>query len=93
MDGYGKMIWKNYGIDKVVGIQKGKPILIKPWSPDHDVSMEDLMIIPIWIHVHAHYKYWGSKSLEKLTRTVGMFVKVDHTTTCRDRLAYARCRK
>ncbi|KAL2934193.1 Ribosomal RNA small subunit methyltransferase G [Bienertia sinuspersici] len=116
MEGYIGRIWKNYRVDKVVGIRRGlflvcfkgmnscakvlkeerpffdsKLVLIKPWSPDHEVSMEELMTVPIRIHIHAHYKYWGLKSLEKLTKTIGKFVKVNHTTASRSILSYARC--
>ncbi|KAL2944091.1 LINE-1 retrotransposable element ORF2 protein [Bienertia sinuspersici] len=68
-----------------------KPVLIKAWSPETDMDLENIMTIPIWVHVHAHYKYWSHKSLEKLTKGIGRFVKVDHTTANRDRLAFARC--
>ncbi|KAL2931372.1 D-alanine--D-alanine ligase A [Bienertia sinuspersici] len=67
-----------------------KFVLIKPWSPDHEVSMKEIMTVPIWIHIHAHYKYWGMKSLEKLTKLIGKFVKIDHTTASKSRLSYAR---
>ncbi|KAL2934242.1 Axin interactor dorsalization-associated protein A [Bienertia sinuspersici] len=68
-----------------------KPVLLKAWSQENDMDLKNIMTIPIWVHVHAHYKYWSQKSLEKLTRGIGKFVKVDHTTANRDRLAYARC--
>ncbi|KAL2903715.1 hypothetical protein RDABS01_002425 [Bienertia sinuspersici] len=68
-----------------------KPVLIKAWSQETDMDLDNIMTIPIWVHVHAHYKYWSHKSLEKLTKGIGKFVKVDHTTANRDRLAYARC--
>ncbi|KAL2893488.1 Axin interactor dorsalization-associated protein A [Bienertia sinuspersici] len=68
-----------------------KPVLVKPWSQESDMDLNSIMTVPIWVHVHAHYKYWSQKSLEKLTRGIGKFIKVDHTTANRDRLAYARC--
>ncbi|KAL2928885.1 Protein-methionine sulfoxide oxidase mical2b [Bienertia sinuspersici] len=68
-----------------------KPVLLKAWSQESDVDLDNIMTVPIWVHVHAHYKYWSQKSLEKLTRGIGKFIKVDHTTANRERLAYARC--
>ncbi|KAL2922977.1 Beta-mannosyltransferase 2 [Bienertia sinuspersici] len=68
-----------------------KPIILKMWSPEYDMDIEQILTVPVWIHVHAHFKYWGQRCLEKLTKSVGKFVKVDHTTANRDRLAYARC--
>ncbi|KAL2901751.1 hypothetical protein RDABS01_026833 [Bienertia sinuspersici] len=67
-----------------------KPVLLKAWSQESDMDLDNIMTVPIWIHVHAHYKYWSQQSLEKLTRGIGKFVKVEHTTVNRDRLAYAR---
>ncbi|KAL2924526.1 Serine/threonine-protein phosphatase rdgC [Bienertia sinuspersici] len=50
------------------------------------------MTVPMWVHIDAHYKYWGMKNLEKLTRIVGEMLGVDQATTNRDRLTYARCK-
>ncbi|KAL2930515.1 Histone-lysine N-methyltransferase H3 lysine-4 specific [Bienertia sinuspersici] len=63
-----------------------KPIMLKPWSHDADVNQEDFMAIPIWIHVHSHYKYWGMNVLTKMTKPIGNLVNVDHTTAKREKL-------
>ncbi|KAL2900249.1 hypothetical protein RDABS01_025331 [Bienertia sinuspersici] len=68
-----------------------KPVMIKPWTHDADVNQEDFLTLPIWIHVHSHYKYWGMNVLTKLTKPIGKLVKVDHTTANREKLVYARC--
>ncbi|KAL2900224.1 Phosphoadenosine phosphosulfate reductase [Bienertia sinuspersici] len=65
--------------------------MLKAWTHDTDVNQEDFMTLPIWIHVHSHYKYWGLQVLTKMIKPIGMLVKVDHTITKREKLAYARC--
>ncbi|KAL2904908.1 Nuclear cap-binding protein subunit 1 [Bienertia sinuspersici] len=44
-----------------------KPIMLKAWTHDADVNQEDFLTMPIWIHVHSHYKYWGMHVLTKMT--------------------------
>ncbi|KAL2895132.1 Indole-3-glycerol phosphate synthase [Bienertia sinuspersici] len=36
-----------------------KPIMLKAWFHEIDVNQEDFMTLPIWIHLHSHYKYLG----------------------------------
>ncbi|KAL2943652.1 D-ribose pyranase, partial [Bienertia sinuspersici] len=68
-----------------------KPIMLKAWTHNADVTQEDFMTMPICIHVHSHYKYWGMHVLTKITKPIGRLVKVDHTTANREKLVYARC--
>ncbi|KAL2935158.1 hypothetical protein RDABS01_018276, partial [Bienertia sinuspersici] len=58
---------------------------------NHGVD-KGLMTVPIWIHLHTHYKYWGMQTLSKLTRDVGKKLGVDQANANREKLAYARCK-
>ncbi|KAL2930853.1 putative Nudix hydrolase NudL [Bienertia sinuspersici] len=92
MEGFINRVWRKYDVDKVIGVKKKpisdsiqingqfKPIMLKACTHDADVNQEDFMTMPIWIHLHSHYKYWGMHVLTKMTKPIGKLVKVDHTT-------------
>ncbi|KAL2900509.1 Translation initiation factor 2 subunit alpha [Bienertia sinuspersici] len=44
-----------------------KPVLIKKWTPDGDVTSRDLMTIPIWIHSIGWRKVCRGTPQQKVT--------------------------
>ncbi|KAL2894159.1 hypothetical protein RDABS01_010068 [Bienertia sinuspersici] len=69
-----------------------KPMIIKPWTEDMDLTKEDVKTVPIWIQLSVDFRYWGMNCLEKILKPVGKLLNVDNTTAKRKRLSYARCR-
>ncbi|KAL2933458.1 LINE-1 reverse transcriptase-like protein [Bienertia sinuspersici] len=63
---------------------------MKPWTEDMDLSKEIAKTIPIWIQVSVHFKYWGIRALEKIVKPIGRLIRMDATTTKREKLQYAR---
>ncbi|KAL2893861.1 hypothetical protein RDABS01_009770 [Bienertia sinuspersici] len=80
--------------DIILGLERpffdSKPMIMKPWTEDMDLSKEIDKTIPIWIHVAVHFKYWGIRALEKIVKPIGKLIRLDATTTKRDKLQYAR---
>ncbi|XP_057250015.1 uncharacterized protein LOC130591113 [Beta vulgaris subsp. vulgaris] len=68
-----------------------KPLIIKAWSPDLDLSKEVIHTVPMWIQLHKlDLKYWGEKSLAKIAGQVGKVLRTDQATSKRERLQFAR---
>ncbi|XP_010677748.1 uncharacterized protein LOC104893350 [Beta vulgaris subsp. vulgaris] len=68
-----------------------KPLMIKVWSPDMDLSKEVLDIVPLWIQLHKlDIKDWGERSLFKIAGQIWKPIKTDQTTQKRERLTFAR---
>ncbi|XP_016479315.1 uncharacterized protein LOC107800626 [Nicotiana tabacum] len=68
-----------------------KPIVVKPWKADCDVTKDKVYRIPIWIRlVGLDVKYWGKNSLTKITSLIGTPLKADKAMTNRDKMTYAR---
>ncbi|KAL2901529.1 hypothetical protein RDABS01_026611 [Bienertia sinuspersici] len=80
--------------DIILGLERpffdSKPLIMKPWKEDMDLSKEIDKTIPIWIQVAVHFKYWGIRALEKIVKPIGRLIRLDATTTKRDKLQYAR---
>ncbi|KAL2930019.1 LINE-1 retrotransposable element ORF2 protein [Bienertia sinuspersici] len=68
-----------------------KPVILKPWHIDMDLTKEDIQRIPIWVKLNLHFKYWGQNCLARIMKPVGTLIKVDSMTANRDRLQDARC--
>ncbi|KAL2896887.1 Phenylalanine--tRNA ligase alpha subunit [Bienertia sinuspersici] len=68
-----------------------KPVILKAWHVDMEINKEDIQIIPIWVQLDLHFKYWGQKCLERIIQPVGNLLKVDTMTANGDKLQYARC--
>ncbi|KAL2923168.1 hypothetical protein RDABS01_014659 [Bienertia sinuspersici] len=64
-------------------------MVIKPWTPDMDLTREVIKTIPIWVKVMVNFKYWGIRALEKILKPVGKLIRVDENTARRDKLQYA----
>ncbi|KAG5588097.1 hypothetical protein H5410_048531 [Solanum commersonii] len=68
-----------------------KPVVVKPWKPDIDVTKERVDNVPIWVRlVGLDIKYWGKNALTKLAGMIGNPLKADRATTQKERLTYAR---
>ncbi|XP_016452665.2 uncharacterized protein LOC107777186 [Nicotiana tabacum] len=68
-----------------------KPVVVKPWEPDIDVSKEKVDRIPIWIRLKGlDIKYWGKNALTKISGMIGKPLKADRATTNKKRLAFAK---
>ncbi|KAL2921679.1 Citrate lyase subunit beta [Bienertia sinuspersici] len=45
---------------------------------------------PVVKTIALHFKYWGIRALEKIIKAVGKLIRLDKTTTKREKLSYAR---
>ncbi|KAJ8419425.1 hypothetical protein Cgig2_033896 [Carnegiea gigantea] len=100
--GYLRQIWKSLDIDKICLVRKGvsakgvfffdnKPLLVKPWNPEMDISTEAITSLPIWVRfMDLDIKYWGMASLSKLGSILGIPIKTDKYTMEKTRLKHAR---
>ncbi|XP_056689969.1 uncharacterized protein [Spinacia oleracea] len=69
----------------------GKPVILKPWNADMDISKDPVKKLPIWIQLpNLEVKYWGEKSLSKIVSQIGTMIKVDQATHNRDKLMFAK---
>ncbi|XP_074283575.1 uncharacterized protein LOC141608120 [Silene latifolia] len=67
-----------------------KPMIVKEWTKDLELSKADVKSVPAWIRLHnLPIKFWG-KSLPKISSLVGIYVKSDQATNERTRLGFAR---
>ncbi|KAK4371170.1 hypothetical protein RND71_010645 [Anisodus tanguticus] len=77
-------------VEEGVQIFDKKPIVVKQWKPDVDVSKETVDKVPVWIRlVGLEVKYWGKSALTKIASLVGQPLRVDKATS-QERLTYAR---
>ncbi|XP_070018229.1 uncharacterized protein [Nicotiana sylvestris] len=68
-----------------------KPVIVKPWKPDMEITKEQMENIPIWMRlVGLDIKYWGQTALTKIVGLIGKPLKANAATTNKDRLTYAR---
>ncbi|KAL2894576.1 Sex-lethal-like protein [Bienertia sinuspersici] len=75
--------------DKILNMEcpffDSKPMLIKPWEEDMDLTKEMVKTIPIWVKIAVAFKYWGLRALEKIIKHVGKLIRVDETTAKREK--------
>ncbi|XP_060170335.1 uncharacterized protein LOC132601250 [Lycium barbarum] len=83
--------------DKTTTVEGGvvmfdrKPIVVKPWRPDIEITKETVDKVPIWIRlVGLDIKYWGKSALTKIAGMIGRPLKADRATTHKERLTFAR---
>ncbi|KAG5577524.1 hypothetical protein H5410_057658 [Solanum commersonii] len=68
-----------------------KPVVIRPWKADNDVTKEKADKVSIWIRlVGLDVKYWGKNALTKIVGLVGNPLRADKATTNRERMTYAK---
>ncbi|XP_074297634.1 uncharacterized protein LOC141628380 [Silene latifolia] len=66
-----------------------KPMIVKPWTRDLEMTKEDVKSVPAWVQIHKlPLKFWG-KGLPKIASLLGKFIKSDVATEERTRLGYA----
>ncbi|XP_074299291.1 uncharacterized protein LOC141630358 [Silene latifolia] len=67
-----------------------KPLILKAWQPDVELTKEVIKSVPALIRIHKlPLKFWG-KSLPKIASLVGKYVKSDSPTDSKTRLGFAR---
>ncbi|XP_074291111.1 uncharacterized protein LOC141617877 [Silene latifolia] len=67
-----------------------KPLIIKPWQPDVELTKENVKTVPAWIRMQKlPLKFWG-KSIPKISGLVGKYIKSDEPTELKTRLGFAR---
>ncbi|XP_074298310.1 uncharacterized protein LOC141629164 [Silene latifolia] len=67
-----------------------KPLIIKPWQPDLQLTKENIKAVPAWIRMqNLPLKFWG-KSLPIIANLLGHYVKSDPSTEMKTRLGFAR---
>ena len=84
---------ENRGIVVEEGVQMSdkKPVIVKPWELDIEVTKEKVKKVPIWVRlVGLDIKYWGKNSLTKIAGLIGHPFREDRATTRKDRLTFAR---
>ncbi|XP_019240935.1 PREDICTED: uncharacterized protein LOC109221026 [Nicotiana attenuata] len=70
---------------------RNRPIILKPWTPEFDLSKELLTDIPLWvIFPKLPMSCWGSKALSKIAGAIGKPLFADECTTKQTRISYAR---
>ncbi|KAL9241034.1 hypothetical protein vseg_015194 [Gypsophila vaccaria] len=67
-----------------------KPLIFKEWTKDIEMKKTEILTVPTWVQFHQlPLKIWG-KSLPKIARLVGKFIKSDLATEQKTKLGYAR---
>ncbi|KAH0686275.1 hypothetical protein KY289_017033 [Solanum tuberosum] len=68
-----------------------KPIILKPWSIDFDLSKEFPMEIPLWVKFpNLPMTCWSKNSLSRIASAVGKPVYADECTAKQTRISFAR---
>ncbi|KAK6780279.1 hypothetical protein RDI58_022463 [Solanum bulbocastanum] len=68
-----------------------KPIILKPWSIDFDLSKEFPTEIPLWVKFpNIPMTYWSKDFLSRIASAVGKPVYADECTTKQTRISFAR---
>lgn len=81
---------KDYVLTGSVPFFDNKPVIVRAWEQDMDVTKDQFDFIPTWIQLRLDFKYWSERCLNKLVSSLGKFVKVDTATAKREKLQYAR---
>ncbi|KAK9756465.1 hypothetical protein RND81_01G099700 [Saponaria officinalis] len=69
----------------------GKPVVVKPWSPDESLDKEMVQTVPTWVRLHdLDLKFWGEGCLWKIASLIGDPIKLDDATSLKLRLGFAR---
>ncbi|XP_060182421.1 uncharacterized protein LOC132612097 [Lycium barbarum] len=68
-----------------------KPMVLKPWTVDFDLSKEFPTEIPLWITMpNLPMSCWSYQSLSRITSTIGKPLFADECTSRQKRISYAR---
>lgn len=67
-----------------------KTLVIQPWSPEVNLELEDLAIVPIWINFpHLKLHLWPI-SISKLASIIGKPLLADMMTAEKERTMFPR---
>ncbi|XP_019258271.1 PREDICTED: uncharacterized protein LOC109236533 [Nicotiana attenuata] len=70
---------------------RNRPIILKPWTPDFDISKKFLTDIPVWVTFpKLPISCWGNGALSKIASAIGKPLFADECTTKQTRISYAR---
>ncbi|XP_074290446.1 uncharacterized protein LOC141617161 [Silene latifolia] len=67
-----------------------KPIVLRSWSADVELTKEEVKSVPAWVRIHKLPLKFCGKSLSKIANLVGQYVKSDEATEQKTRLGFAR---
>ncbi|KAH0720348.1 hypothetical protein KY284_005378 [Solanum tuberosum] len=68
-----------------------KPVIVKTWTPNFDLSKEVLQTIPFWgKSPNLPLNCWGMQSLSKISRGLGFPLYADECTTKVARISFER---
>ncbi|XP_048502915.1 uncharacterized protein LOC125498703 [Beta vulgaris subsp. vulgaris] len=68
-----------------------KPVIVKEWTPNVDITADSLKMVPTWIKLpNLPLQYWGQVALNKIVGVIGKPIRTDRATTQKDLLDYAR---
>lgn len=70
---------------------RGKPVIMKPWSPTFNFHEEVLKVIPLWVRLpNLPLNCWSGDSLSRISSVVGVPRCADECTTHQLRVSFAR---
>ncbi|XP_057248240.1 uncharacterized protein LOC130590220 [Beta vulgaris subsp. vulgaris] len=68
-----------------------KPVIVKNWSPELDLSKDMVHVVPTWIQLQGlNLKYWGPRALNKIVGVIGKPIRTDRATAQKDSIEFAR---
>ncbi|XP_058774580.1 uncharacterized protein LOC131648869 [Vicia villosa] len=69
----------------------GKPLFLKPWTPDFEIKEDLLRVLPIWITLpNLPLHLWGKSSISKISSAIGKPITTGECTAQKLRISYAR---
>ncbi|XP_075101803.1 uncharacterized protein LOC142177231 [Nicotiana tabacum] len=89
--------WMQDDEDKLKALKYGpytfnnRPMMLKQWEPDFDISKETNRIVPIWVLLPGlPIQYWATENLGRIASYLGKLVCTNKLTTQGDRISYAK---
>ncbi|KAF3672076.1 hypothetical protein FXO38_06284 [Capsicum annuum] len=83
--------------EKVREVEEGvllfdrKPIVVKTWKTNCDVTKETINRVPVWVQLPGlNIKYWGKATLTKIASLIGKSLRADRAISNKQRMTYAR---
>lgn len=68
-----------------------KPVVIKPWTHDVELTKERMTSVPVWVKIHGlDVKYWSATRLGKIRSLLGRPIRVDDNTQGKIGINFAR---
>lgn len=68
-----------------------KPMFFQDWNPHFNMKVDAIRVLPIWVNFHQlPLKYWGEKSIGKVSSLIGKPMMTDECTEKKLRVSYAR---